>query len=89
MFLQASVILSKGGSTSVHAGISPRAGSSLRADIPLPQEQVPPAPRAGTPQEQAPPKSRHPPPAQSMLGDTVNARVVRILLECKLVYFCQ
>ena len=37
-----------------------------------------------------PPGSRHPPtadplPAQSMLGDTVNARAVCILLECKLV----
>ena len=33
-----------------------------------------------------PPGNRHP-PAQSMLGDTVNARVVRILLECNLVDF--
>ena len=45
-----------------------------------------------------PPGSRHPPtadtppgadtptPAQSMLGDTVNARAVHILLECNLVY---
>ena len=32
------------------------------------------------PQEQTPP-----PPVQSMLGDTVNARAVRILLECNLV----
>ena len=31
-----------------------------------------------------PPRSRHP-PLQSMLGDTVNARAVRILLECNLV----
>ena len=43
-----------------------------------------------TPQEQMRP-SRHPastdtpPPPQSMLGDTVNARAVRILLECNLV----
>ena len=28
------------------------------------------------------------PPMQSMLGDTVNARAVRILLECNLVLFC-
>ena len=35
-----------------------------------------------------PPWSRHPPhPEQSMLGDTVNARAVRILLECNLVDF--
>ena len=46
-----------------------------------------------TPQEQTPPGRRHPPweqtppPAQSMLGDTVNAREVRILLECNLVFF--
>ena len=30
------------------------------------------------------PRTRHP-PAQSMLGNTVNARAVRILLECNLV----
>ena len=34
-----------------------------------------------------PPKTRHPPPAQSMLGGTVNARAVRILLECNLVIY--
>ena len=39
-----------------------------------------------------PPRSRHPPradtppPVQSMLGDMVNVRVVRILLECNLVF---
>ena len=33
-----------------------------------------------------PPGTRYtPPPLQSMLGDTVNARAVRILLECNLV----
>ena len=31
------------------------------------------------------PRTRYTPPAQSMLGDTVNARTVRILLECNLV----
>ena len=36
------------------------------------------------PQEQTPPQSRHP-PLQSMVGDTVNAQAVRILLECNLV----
>ena len=42
---------------------------------------------ADTPREQTPPPS----PQQSMLGDTVNARAVRILLECNLVfkYLCQ
>ena len=28
------------------------------------------------------------PPAQNMLGDTVNVRAVRILLECNLILFC-
>ena len=50
---------------------------ALGADTP--QEQAPT--RADTPQEQTPP-----PPGQSMLGDTVNARAVRILLECNLVF---
>ena len=39
-------------------------------------------PQAGTPPWSRPPRSRHPPP---MLGDTVNARAVSILLECNLV----
>ena len=47
-----------------------------------------------TPPGADPPRSRHPlgadppgadPLAQSMLGDTANARAVRILLECNLV----
>ena len=50
----------------------------------------------GTPQTRHPtgpgtPQSRHPPdqapPAQCMLGDTVNKRVVCILLECNLVFY--
>ena len=52
---------------------------------------------AGTPSQppwdHAPPRTMHPTPsgtmhppsAQSMLGDTVNARTVRILLECNFV----
>ena len=43
-------------------------------------------PRADTPWEQTPPLEQTPSP-QSMLGDTVNARAVRILLECNLVLF--
>ena len=63
-----------------------------------PQEQTLPRtrhPPEQTPsQEQTPPRSRspgqtppgiRPPLAQSMLGDTVNAWAVRILLECNLV----
>ena len=49
-----------------------------------PQTRQPP--RAGTPPDQAPSQpGSPPPPVQSMLRDTVNARAVRILLECNLV----
>ena len=48
--------------------------TSVHAGIPLPWEQTPPW-------------SRHTPLPQSILGDTVNARAVRILLECNLVRF--
>ena len=43
-----------------------------------------PPPGSGTP----PWDQVHPSPVQSMLGDTVNARAVRILLECNLVLKC-
>ena len=46
----------------------------------LPRDQVHPPLGADTPW------SRPPPPVQSMLEDTVNARAVRILLECNLVF---
>ena len=69
-----------------------------RADTP-PGSRHPPG--ADTPPwSRHPPRSRHPPPGadnptpppppsprQSMLGDTVNARAVRILLECNLVSY--
>ena len=53
-----------------------------------PGTNTPPGP--GIPQGQHPPDQVHPPgpgtpPMQSMLGDTVNERAVRILLECNLV----
>ena len=48
---------------------------------PLEQTSPPGADTPHPPQEQTP-------PAQSMLGDTVNARAVRILLECNLVEVC-
>ena len=65
---------------SVHGGGSTWPGTP-------PRPGTPPGP--GTPpQDQVPPRDQvHPPPAQSMLGDTVNARAVRILLECNLVCF--
>ena len=75
----------RGVSASVHAGIPPEADT--------PRKQTPPwsrqSPRSRHPPETDTPRSRHPleqtPPKQSMLGDTVNARVVGILLECNLV----
>ena len=54
---------------------------TLREGNPLasrpPSREAPPGRRT--------PRRRHP-PSQSMLGDTVNARAVRILLECNLVF---
>ena len=72
---------------SVHGG-----SASVHAWMPPPRTRHPPI--ADTPWEQIPP-SRHPPlpplgadtpPKESMLGDMVNERAVRILLECNLVY---
>ena len=74
MFLQASVILLTlltGGLSQCMLGYHPPLGSRP------PWEQ--------TPQEQIRREQTPPPVAQSMLGDTVNARAVRILLECNLV----
>ena len=62
------------GSASVHDGIPPPRTRH-------PPDQVPHGP--GIPLKPGTPCTS--PPAQSMLGDTVNARVVRILLECNLV----
>ena len=81
IFSQASVILFTGGLPQCMLG----------CHMPPPQDQ------AGTPKDQAPPRpgtppgpgtlpgpGRHP-PEQRILGDTVNERVVCILLECNLV----
>ena len=80
MFSQACVILFTGGCLSQ---------CMLGCHTP-PWEQTPPGTRYTH-------QSRHPlgadpldqvqPPMQSMLGDTVNARAVRILLECNLVEY--
>ena len=79
MFSQACVILFTGGvSASVHAGIlhpRPRADTPP-ADTPWNRHPLHPRNRHQTP---------HPPSPQSMLRDMVNARAVRILLECNLV----
>ena len=74
MFLLVSVILLTGGSASVHAGIPPPSRT--------PRSRHPPE---QTPKVADPPRSRPPPRSQSILGDTVNERVVRILLEYNLV----
>ena len=64
-----------------------RGGVCLSACWDTPLHSRPPG--ADSPQEQTPPPEQPPPgagpPLQSMLGDTVNARTVRILLECNLV----
>ena len=93
MFSQASVILFTGGSVHLSAcWDTPLSRHPPQEQTPpeqrCPLEQTPPSqsrpPWEETPREQTPPQSRHP-PVQSMLGDTVNARAVRTLLECKLV----
>ena len=51
-----------------------------------PPEQTPTRSRHPSRADTPSPQSRHPlPRVQSMLGDTANARAVRILLECNLV----
>ena len=101
MFLQASVILSTGGvSASAHAGVPPPPRSrhappgadtppppQSRQSHPAPPGSDMPPPQSRHPLEQIPPWEQTPPPVQSMLGDTVNARAVRILLECNLVVY--
>ena len=91
MFLQASVILSTGGvPDQVHP---PGPGTPLDQvhppgpDTPPPPDQVHPPPPHWD-QVHPPGPGTHPPPVQSMLGDTVNAQAVCILLECNLVYYC-
>ena len=87
MFLQASVILSTGGSASVHGGIPPR--EQTPPQIRPPREQTHPPPVADTTPRARLPRTRPPPdqapPPGSRLQHTVNERPVRILLECNLV----
>ena len=91
MFFQASVILLTGGvclSACWDTTHPPEQTPPLGADTLL-EQTLPPRsrhpPRADPPSRH-PPRGRYPPPReQSMLGDTVNARAVRILLECNLV----
>ena len=86
MFLHMSVILfmgGRGGLSHCMLGYTPPLGPEAGT----PQTRHPPV--ADTPRPGTPPRTRHPlaaaPPAQCMLGDTANKRVVRILLECNLV----
>ena len=83
--------VNRGGSA--HTPFPPGSRHPLLVQTPPPRSRPPradtPPPGADTP----PPGSRHPhppgsrhPPEHSMLGDTVNARAVRILLECNLVF---
>ena len=79
-------------------GTPPRPGNPPQPGTP-PGPGTPPQDQAHPPGPGKPPRIRHTPktrytpqtrythPAQSMLGDTVNARAVRILLECILVCF--
>ena len=83
IFSQACVIVFTGGFASVHAGIPPPPWTRHTA-------QTRHTPQTRHPLDQAPPRPGTPlgadtHPAQSILGDMVNAWVVRILLECNLV----
>ena len=67
-------------------GTPPRPGSPPGPGTP-PRDQVHPRDRYTPNQVQPPPtRTRYTPPMQSRLGDTVNERAVRILLECNLVF---
>ena len=78
MFLQASVILLTG------RGVPDTPRTWSRHTTPPPTWSRHP-PTRYIPPKQTPPGTRCTPPTQSMLGDTVNERAVRILLECNLV----
>ena len=82
MFLHMSVILSIGGMVQCMLGYHT---PSTRP--PLQQTPPGPDPTAGTrhPPEPGTPLGPDPPPAQCILGDTVNKRAVCILQECNLV----
>ena len=100
MFLQASVILLTGGDTHTpRPGADtpqdqehpPGPGTPLGPGTPPPdqvhpRDQVHPHGTRCPPGPGTPPWDQvHPSPMHSMLGDTVNERAVRILLECNLV----
>ena len=70
--------------TPLGPGTSPQTRYTPSEQTP-PQDQVPPRADTHPPRPGTPPRTRYTPPEQSMLGDTVNVRAVRILLECNLV----
>ena len=90
MFLQVFVCPQGGGGcASVHAGIPPwirhtphhqEQTHAPRSRHPREPPRAAPLPEHDPPPEQTPPTAEH-------VGDTVNARAVRILLECNLVPF--
>ena len=89
MFLQASVILSRGGGLpQCMLGYHPLGADTPRSRHP-PPDQTPLPPGADTPPEQtqAPPPDQTPPSPGSRRQHTVNERPVRILLECILVKY--
>ena len=96
MFLQVCVILFTGGEYTPRTRYTPQDQVPPGPGTTPPPEQVPPAWDQVPPPDQVhhhpqtkdPPDQVHPPTpgaVQSMLGDTVNVRAVRILLECNLV----
>ena len=84
MFLQASVILSTGGG--VPDQVHPPGPGAPPDQVHPPRPGTPPTRYTPPPDQVHLPRTRYTPPAQSMLGDTVIARAVRILLECILVF---
>ena len=65
----------------MHAGIPPGKENPLAKQTPSPSQGDPPS-KADPPLQGDPPGKAGTPPAQCMLADTVNKRVVCILLEC-------
>ena len=92
LHLSVSHSVHRGVSASVRDGIHPP-GKQTTPRSRHPSGSRHPRPEADTPRKQTAPRSRyllgsrHPPPAQCMLGDMGNKRVVRILLECILVVY--
>ena len=68
----------------VHPPMSRHPPNGAEIPHPTPQEQTPPWDQVPH-WEQTTPLEQTPPLAKCMLGNTVNARAVRILLECNLV----